>query len=150
MRILVDTNVLLRLDRPADAHHPACVSAIEASRAAGHSLCVLIQNLYEYFVVATRPLPQNGHGMSVEGALLRLDGLESLFEVLGHHDGDYAAWKQLVRTTQTTGKPAHDARIASAMMNHGITHMLTLNAGDFARFPGITVFNPSSFSLPPS
>lgn len=40
------------------------------------------------------------------------------------------------------GKVAHDARYVAAMRAHGLTHLLTFNGADFARFPGITVLDP--------
>jgi hypothetical protein len=36
----------------------------------------------------------------------------------------------------------HDARLVAAMIVHGITPLLTLDAGDFSRFPEITAVHP--------
>jgi len=36
------------------------------------------------------------------------------------------------------------------MQAHGLTHILTLNAQDFLRFPGITAVHPSEVQLPPA
>jgi hypothetical protein len=38
----------------------------------------------------------------------------------------------------------HDARLVAAMHVHGVTHLLTLNVRDFARYPGITVVHPQT------
>src|SRR5262249_53061423 len=40
-------------------------------------------------------------------------------------------------------KCASDARLASAMQRHSITHILTFNTADFARYPGLTALAPS-------
>ena len=41
------------------------------------------------------------------------------------------------------GKQAHDTRLVALMEAHGLTHLLTFNAGDFARFPGVTCVEPA-------
>ena len=38
----------------------------------------------------------------------------------------------------------HDAQLVAAMHIHGVTHLLTLNVRDFARYPGITVVHPQT------
>jgi predicted nucleic acid-binding protein len=47
------------------------------------------------------------------------------------------------------GKQVHDARLAALMLAHGITHILTLNGADFARYPGIVPIDPASLVPPP-
>jgi len=54
--------------------------------------------------------------------------------------------RNLVQQHSVSGKPARDARIAAAMIVHGITHILTLNVGDFKRFPKITVLHPAEMT----
>ncbi|WP_448169554.1 type II toxin-antitoxin system VapC family toxin [Leptolyngbya iicbica] len=56
----------------------------------------------------------------------------------------FVIWQQLVSTQNIVGKRAHDARIAAAMLTHGITHLLTFNTQDFMQVPGITVAAPQS------
>ena len=41
--------------------------------------------------------------------------------------------------------PYYDARLVAAMTVHGVGRILTLNAGDFARY-GIEVIEPSAVS----
>ena len=43
----------------------------------------------------------------------------------------------------------HDARLVALMQVHGITHILTLNRADFARYPGIVPIDPVSLSPTP-
>ncbi|MEN6357468.1 MAG: hypothetical protein ABFD83_10330 [Armatimonadota bacterium] len=45
------------------------------------------------------------------------------------------------------GKQAHDARIVALMLAHGITHILTLNPGDFSRYTGVTPVTPNEVNL---
>jgi hypothetical protein len=60
----------------------------------------------------------------------------------------YARWRQIVTTLQITGKTAHDARIVAAMSVHGVSQILTFNAGDFSRYPGIAALDPASVAAP--
>ena len=50
---------------------------------------------------------------------------------------------------QVLGRNAHDPRLVAAMVVHGLTHLLTFNAGDFARYPGLTVLDPATVAPPP-
>jgi len=38
----------------------------------------------------------------------------------------------------------HDARLAAAMLVHGLNHILTLNQPDFARYTGLEVVHPQA------
>jgi len=49
MRILLDTNVLLRLDDTAHAQHVEAVSAMDELHASGHHLVLVPQVVYEYW-----------------------------------------------------------------------------------------------------
>ena len=64
MRILIDTNVLLRSVEAGHFHHQSSVEAIDILRRTGHELTITPQNLYEFWSVATRPLENNGLGMT--------------------------------------------------------------------------------------
>jgi len=43
---------------------------------------------------------------------------------------------------KVSGKQAHDARLAAAMLRHGLTHLLTFNIEDFKRYPSINILDP--------
>jgi hypothetical protein len=38
---------------------------------------------------------------------------------------------------------SHDARLVAFTVAYGLAHILTLNPGDFARFPGIIALTPA-------
>ena len=63
MRILIDTNVLLRSAEPGHAHYQSSVDSIDILRRMGHELTIVPQVLYEFWSVATRPIVNNGLGM---------------------------------------------------------------------------------------
>jgi predicted nucleic acid-binding protein len=143
---LVDTNVLLRLADRAHPLHPGIRAALRVLRASGHGLCATSQNFIEFWNVATRPVEKNGFGLIPAEAnqLLRL--IERLFPLLPDSPLIYRQWRQLVVSRGVSGVQVHDARLVAAMMVHGVTHILTINTTDFARYAdqGIVAINPVS------
>jgi hypothetical protein len=75
--VLIDTSILVRTLQP---HHPFCSAAnkaIDWLRLEGHPLHLVPQNFMELWVVATRPVDQNGLGMSVADVLTEFARLKS-------------------------------------------------------------------------
>ena len=142
MSTLVDTNVVTRCAQPT---HPLCQPAADALtrlRQQGEELCLVPQNFYEFWVVATRPTAQNGLGLTPAQTQVELARLKALFTVRNDTPALFSEWEQLVVAFQVNGKNAHDARLVAAMSIHGITQLLTFNKPDFQRYHGITVVSP--------
>jgi len=131
--------------------YSAALGATSALRSQGYTLCVVPQNLYEFWAVCTRPLANNGLGKTAAEAAAELAKVKSLFTLLDDTPAILPAWEQLVTTYAVLGKNAHDARLVAAMLVHGVTHLLTFNDADFHRFTGITVLTPTAVlaSVPP-
>jgi predicted nucleic acid-binding protein len=143
MRILVDSNLITRLAQPAHHHHQAARTAVETVLARNDDPCIIPQILYEFWVVATRPVSENGGlGMSGTQAQHEIDNVQKTFTFLRGERGIFDEWYRLVIQYDVQGKPAHDARLVAAMLRRGITHILTFNARDFRRYSGITVLSP--------
>ena len=142
MRILIDTNVLLRSAEPGHAHYQSRVDAIDALRRTGHELTILPQVLYEFWSVATRPIANNGLGLSPVETHTELETIKSLFRLLRDERGIYSIWEQLVLTNNVKGKQAHDARLAAATQRHNVSHLLTFNTADFTRYSFATAVSP--------
>ena len=142
MRFLIDTNLLLRISDPQNVHYNDAVAALELLRDQGHELRTVPQNLYEYWVVATRPLADNGLGLAANEATPHLEKIKLFFPLLRDERAILERWEALVSTHGIHGKTAHDARLVAAMERHGLTHILTFNEKDFRRFPDITVLTP--------
>ncbi len=143
MRILVDTNVLLRIAQPAS---PQCVEAIQALDAlyvAQSELCVVPQVIYEYWVSATRPIAANGLGLTSSQVQTSVDVLLQSYLLLADDAGVYSRWYDVVTKHQVEGKQAHDARIVAAMLGHNVKDLLTFNQGHFTRFNSIQVLTPA-------
>ena len=141
--MLVDTSVLIRTLQP---HHPLYSSADRAIRLLperGRKLHIVAQNLIELWVVATRPLGENGLGMTPVEAALELNRIKGIFLFLPETPAIYPAWEALVTQHAVSGKPSHDARLVAAMRVHGLTAILTFDRTGFSRFPGIEVIQPA-------
>jgi predicted nucleic acid-binding protein len=144
MTFIVDTNVLLRLDHIGHPHRQKAQAAIERLIDEQQSIRTVPQVLYEYWVVATRPVNANGLGFSVLEAERMLADHKELFPPLRDERGILERWEDLVNAHQVLGKSAHDARLVAAMIRHGLTQVLTFNDRDFARFKEITAVTPDS------
>ena len=143
MKALVDTNVLLRLADENHAMYAAAFNAVEVYRRT-KTLCIFPQNVYEFWVVATRPLKDNGLGYTQAEALAAVASLETFYQLLPETPEFYIHWKALLNSFTLNGKIGHDAHLVAGMMASGIDEVLTFNDQDFIRFIGITVVNPKS------
>ena len=146
---ILDANVLVRL---ADADHPqhaSAQSAIKTLRANGAVLRTVPQSLFEFWVVATRAIPQNGLGLTVSEAEIVVDYFVHTYWPMPDDPATLTYWRRLVVRYGVVGKQAHDARYVAAMQAHGLTHILSFDA-DFNRYAaeGITVTNPASVPAP--
>lgn len=111
-------------------------------KARGDSVCIVPQVLYEFWTVATRPPGANGLGLTTVEARHELHRLKRLFSILPETPAILPAWEELVSMHDVKGKNTYDARLVASMKVHHITHILTFNGADFARYPGITVLAP--------
>ena len=103
------------------------------------------QNFVEFWSVATRPVEVNGMGLDPEQAERLLARLESVFDLLPEPPTVHAIWRQLVIAHRVRGRQVHDARLVAVMLANGISHILTFNVSDFARYPGIVAIDPRDF-----
>jgi predicted nucleic acid-binding protein len=142
MQILIDTNVLLRSAEPGPVHVQCSVDAMDVLRSRGHELILVPQILSEYWSVATRPLANNGLGLSPAAAAVELATIRRLFRLFLDERGIYSAWSQLVVSHAVRGKQAHDARLAAAVQRHSISYLLTFNTVDFLRYQFLTAVSP--------
>lgn len=148
--ILIDTNVLLRAAQPGHSQYAAAVAGVKTVRQRGDLPCIVPQVLYEYWVVATRPVADNGLGMTSSDAEIDVVQLIQQFHLFRDERAILDRWRQLVVDHDVRGKTAHDARIVAAMQRHGIQRLLTFNPQHFRRFSGIDVIHPDDIgSLQP-
>jgi predicted nucleic acid-binding protein len=148
MAYLIDTSILARLANTADVHYPVAVRAVLELHRRGEALHVTPQNLVEFRNAATRPVAQNGLGLTAAEAMTRASIFEAAFTLLVETPDIYPAWKTLVDAMGVIGKQVHDARLVICCHVQGISHLLTFNMAHFTRLaafgPGIVVVNPAS------
>jgi predicted nucleic acid-binding protein len=142
----VDTNVLLRSIDDASVTQLVAQHGLLALRNNGETLFIFPQNLIEFWAVATRPTANNGLGWSIDRTAEELASLKHLFTVLADADAIFSEWEKLVVRHRVAGKQAHDARLVAAMLVHGVTHLVTVNAADFERYSEITIVNPQNIT----
>lgn len=149
MIVLVDSGILVRYFQPTDAAYPGIHAALALLQSRGDGVAVSLQNLSEFWNVCTRPKSaRGGLGLTIPETERRLTILERQLPIVAEHASTYSIWRGLVVQYRVSGKQVHDARLAALMLAHGLTHILTLNGADFARYPGITVIDPAAAAIP--
>jgi predicted nucleic acid-binding protein len=134
MPYLVDTCILLRA---FDTASPQCRSirrALQFLLETQEPLFVSVQNIAEYWNVATRPIANNGQGWQPTRVKQQVDLIERICVVVSENLWSYAIWKNLTAKYGVVGVAVHDARLVSTMLAHGITQVITLNERDFNRY----------------
>jgi predicted nucleic acid-binding protein len=149
VNVLVDTNILNRLAEPGHRLYRDAFDAIAALRAQGHTICIVPQNVYEFWVVCTRPTSANGLGKSAAESVAELATFRRTMTLLEDTPAILPQWERLVTTHAVLGKNAHDARLVAAMLVHGVTHLLTFDDQDFRRFTAVTVLRPAAVLATP-
>lgn len=143
MRVLADTNIVLRYVHEDAPQHGEVEAAIERMLGRTDELVLVPQVLYEFWAVVTRPHgASNGLSYTAEQAARAVKLLTGTFACLPDPPGLFSTWLDLVTTHQVSGRPTHDARLAAAVNVHKLDALLTLNADDFKRF-GLNVFTPA-------
>jgi len=146
--ILLDTNLLARLTSTTHPHGPIARTAIHRLLSNSQQIVIVPQNLYEFWVVATRnpgprPAGENGLGLSPAQANQWLNFFRRRFTFLPDQEELPRRWQELVSALGVKGFRAHDARLAAAMLSYGISQLLTVNGADFKVMP-ITVMDLTS------
>lgn len=141
--ILVDTNILLRLAQPDHPHRQPAWDAIVMLRVRdGEDFAIAPQNLYEMYVVCTRPADANGLGMSPGQARAEVTSARGMFHLLSETEQVYPMWEGLIAKYAVSGKHAHDARLVAMLIDHHVPRLLTFNDADFKEFAEIVALNP--------
>lgn len=143
MQVFVDKGVLRRVFDKASPNQRTILRAFRTLWAQGHALVTSHQNIAEIWNVATRPQSaRGGFGLSAAEVEKRLKTIEKLGSLLAFTTASYAVWRQLLIDHSITGVAVHDARLVAVMKTHGVSHIMTLNSGDFQRYDGIVVQLP--------
>jgi len=84
--------------------HVDALNAVSGLRARGEELCIVPQNLIEFWAVATRPLNANGLEMTTVQSKFELGRLKSFFRLLNDTAQIYDEWERLVVLHGVSGK----------------------------------------------
>jgi predicted nucleic acid-binding protein len=118
MRYLVDTNVIVRAIHPGDPLRVFAQQALRGLRSQNHRLCILPQNVAEFWAVCTRPAGPQGNGLGLSPAIARrlIARFEPLFDLYYETPGVYRQWKRLLAVREISGRQVHDTpRVARAL-----------------------------------
>jgi predicted nucleic acid-binding protein len=144
MAFLLDTNILLRSVQSNHPMHGAALAAFAALANAKERVTIVPQVIVEFWTVATRPIANNGLGLTPKEAEAEMVKILGAFELLPETPALFDEWKKLVVAHGVSGVETHDARVVAAMKVHGLSRILTFNEHDFDRYKGIvTVVTPS-------
>jgi predicted nucleic acid-binding protein len=144
MRVLVDTNILLRSAQPNHPSYSQATTAVSRLMRRNDALYFCSQNVAEFWNVATRPSDRNGMGLSIEEALREIRSIEHLFTLLPDIPAVYTAWKRIVEDHRVQGVKVYDARLIAFMGVYAIEGILTFDVADFSRYKKATVLHPES------
>jgi predicted nucleic acid-binding protein len=133
-RVVLDTNVLLAATDEGRATHAASLYALERWPASGTTVYTSGQILREYLVVATRPVEQNGLGLSRVDALANVRVMRQRLSLLEENRRVADRLAGLVADIDCSGKQIHDANVVATALAHGISAIATANTADFDRF----------------
>src|ERR1035437_1073095 len=86
------------------------VESVAKLLAAGDPVYFTLQNMSEFWNVATRPVSNNGLGFSVALALGEMEKIERFLTVLPDSPAVYWEWKRLVVQHSVLGSKVHDAK----------------------------------------
>src|SRR5437868_6776244 len=76
----------------------------------------------------------NGFGLTIVETLAAIHLIDATFTRLPDVAASGPEWDRIVTQRQVIGRAVHDAQLVASMIVHGITHVLTLNVPDFARY----------------
>jgi predicted nucleic acid-binding protein len=144
MRVLVDTNILLRGARPNHPLSSQAVRAVSRLLRQRDSVFFCSQNIAEFRNVAPRPAGMNGLGFSIDEVVKEVASIENLLTLLPDVPGIYPEWKRIVTRHSMQGVKVHNARLVAVMNLYDVDTLLTFNAADFKRYVGVNAVNPSA------
>jgi len=145
---LIDTNILLRWVKPDDRDYKLVTAAVDRLLKGGAVLCYTSQNVAEFWNACTRPLGQNGYGLSPQETDRRARLFESQLRLLPDGLAVHQQWRRLIVMQNVRGVQVHDARLVAAMLVHNVPHILTFNDADFTRYSDIQAIHPRSLAVP--
>ncbi|HEX6960567.1 MAG TPA: PIN domain-containing protein [Lacipirellula sp.] len=152
MRYLIDTGILLRLVDKQDPQHALVQTAFETLGNRRDDLYLTTQNMAELWNVATRPIANNGLGLTPAAISQSFQqAIEPFCNVITETDTLPTEFRRMLLQYGVVGKQVHDARLVAMMLVWQVESILTLNDRDFRRYApeGIAIVTPASLISSP-
>jgi predicted nucleic acid-binding protein len=140
---LIDTSVLLRLHDKQAVDRVRLQRTLQELAERGDIPVLAPQVIFESWTVLTREVVRNGFGYGPDDAAQMLREILSTYDCLADPPGITLCWLSLCEKHLVRGRQGHDCRLVAWMQLHGIRDLLTLNAGDFARYAQVEVVDLS-------
>ena len=137
--LFVDTNVLLTATDESRQLHSEALNLLSGIVNRDKRLAASGQIVREYLVVATRPIENNGLGLSVTDAEANVTAFLRYLDLYDETEEVSRRLRRLATTHNLRGRRIHDANIVATMSVHGIHTLLTQNGPDFAPFNEIAI-----------
>lgn len=138
----VDTNILLAATDTDWSAHSRSRVFLTLGLSGKLRLFACGQIFREYLVVATRPLENNGLGLTPQKAIENIESFHQCLQLLEENDATTRRLESLVAKNSIKGKRIHDANLVSIMIENGLSEIITLNPKDFTAFSEITPREP--------
>jgi predicted nucleic acid-binding protein len=139
-RTFVDTNILVYATDSISPFYSVAVVALQRVLALG-AVLISPQIVNEYLSVAFRSSLSSGVP-SPSMVLGNVQLFRQRFHLVEENDVVITELIDLLRRFPAAGRRVHDTNIVATMVAHGVSHLLTNNTGDFARFAGIITVEP--------
>jgi predicted nucleic acid-binding protein len=138
----VDTNILLAATDRDRKDHRHSREIFERGFKGELRIFACGQILREYLVVTTRPLENNGMGMTPAKAVENVASFNKCVQLLNETDATTRRLTSLIEKHKLKGKRIHDANLVAIMIENGLRKLFTLNPADFKIFTSIQTDTP--------
>jgi len=135
--ILLDTNILTVSKQAGHRDHNKVTNQLKQFAEDAEELIICPQNIYEFFVVATRPIINRGLGLSREKTFEEIRNLKETYQMINDPGDLFNTWEEIIVKYNMSGKQGHDARLFAFMQAVGIRKLYTLNVQDFNRYADV-------------
>lgn len=132
-KVLVDTNVLLEATDEGRRLHVQALNLFRNASDDGVDLFLGTQVLREYLVVATRPIENNGLGMTTHVALDNIKRFRKRSSLVAETLQAGELFMEWVAKYGTRGKKLHDLQILATASVAGMHALITANEKDYPK-----------------
>jgi predicted nucleic acid-binding protein len=139
--VFVDTNVLVYAQLNGSPFQSQAQAGLQQLHGSNSMMWVSRQVLREYLAAMTRSVALTG-SIALSSLVADIHYFSTQYQIAEDNSAVTAALLQLLSGILTGGKQVYDANIVATMQTYGITHLLTHNTADFARFASIVQIIP--------